>query len=58
MDIQSAINIKKEKLAYELAKRDPNLVTVRRLREAIRRHQKEMERYNQWKRRERKRQRK
>ena len=42
MNISTAINIKKEKLAKELSNRNPDKIIVRRLEESIRRHQNEM----------------
>lgn len=49
MNISTAIDIKKKKLAWELSKKNPNMQVVRRLKESIRRHSREMERYNRWK---------
>lgn len=55
MDIATAINIKKKKLAYECSKSFQNKLVIRRLKESIARHEKQMEKHNAWKKRHRKR---
>lgn len=49
MDVSTAIDIKRRKLALELSKKNQNKQVIRRLKESIRRHEKDMEKYNRWK---------
>jgi len=51
MEIINAIDIKKRKLSFELSKRKPNKFVVRRLKDSINRHEKQMKKYNGWKKR-------
>lgn len=50
MNIETAIDIKKRKLAWECSKTHPNKTIIRRLKESIMRHEHEMKRYNRYKR--------
>lgn len=50
-----ALDIKRQKLAQEYRKANPDKHIIARLKESIRRHEKDMKKYNSWKRRYKKR---
>jgi len=54
MDISISLDIKKQKLAREYAKEKPNKQIIKRILESIRRHERDMRKYNRWKRLQRK----